>query len=206
MPGALLERDGPLAVLHAAVTDAAEGRGSVVLVSGEAGIGKTSVIRAFLAGADRGVRVLTGACEDLFSRRPLGPLRDAASSTGGPLERAVEDGTLEPVFAGVVAELGVPPVTVLVVEDVHWVDDATLDVLRHVARRIEGSTGVLVLTFRADEVGPAHPLRALLGELGGVPVRRVWLESLSAAAVTALAHGRDGGLHCTNSPRGTRSS
>ena len=52
----------------------------------------------------------------------------------------MEDGTLEPVFAGVVAELGVPPVTVLVVEDVHWVDDATLDVLRHVARRIEGST------------------------------------------------------------------
>jgi DNA-binding CsgD family transcriptional regulator/tetratricopeptide (TPR) repeat protein len=190
MAGGLLERGAAVAALLSAAERAAAGSGSVVLLSGEAGIGKTSVVREFgRRVGDRaglGARVLVGACDDLRTRRPLGPLRDAAVGTGGPLERALGEGGAEPVYAAAVAELAVPPVTVLVVEDVHWVDDASLDVLRHVARRLGEAPGVLVLTFRADEVGPAHPLRALLGELGGAPVR-ITLDPLSERAVAQLA-------------------
>jgi DNA-binding CsgD family transcriptional regulator/tetratricopeptide (TPR) repeat protein len=185
--GALLERAAPLRALREAVEAARAGRGSVVLVGGEAGIGKSSLVSAFLRDLDPAVRVLVGACDDLRTHRPLGPLRDAARGSGGPLERALGTDEREPVFAAAVAELGLPPATVLVVEDVHWVDDATLDVLRHLARRVGAGPGVLVLTFRADEVDAAHPLRALLGELAGADVRRLALAPLSPPAVAALA-------------------
>src|ERR687898_486394 len=129
MAGALLEREASLAEL----------------------------LGAAAARADRAPRILVGACDDLHTRRPLGPLRDAARETGGPLERALRVDDPGAAFQAAVAELALPPATVLVVEDVHWVDDASLDVLRHVARRIADIPGVLVLmTFRADEVGPAH--------------------------------------------------
>ncbi len=191
---ALLEREADLDLLAAAVAAARAGHGSLVLVSGEAGVGKSSLVRAFVAGLDRGVRVLAGACDDLHTRRTLGPLRDAARGTGGPLEHAMADAPGD-VFAAAVAELDLPPVTVLVVEDVHWVDDATLDVLRHLARRVSTRTGVLVLTYRADEIGSGHPLRVLLGELGGTTVHRVRPAPLSQRAV-AQAAGRDvPGLH-----------
>ena len=187
--GALLERDAQVSALRAAVAGAAAGRGCVVLLSGEAGIGKTSLVRTFVCGTDAGTRTLVGACDDLRVRRPLGPLRDAARGTGGPLERALDGDAMEPVFTAAVTELGRGRSTVLVVEDVHWVDDATLDVLRHVTRRIETVPAVLVLTFRADEVGAAHPLGALLGDLGAVPVHRIRLPPLSASAVADLARG-----------------
>jgi DNA-binding CsgD family transcriptional regulator/tetratricopeptide (TPR) repeat protein len=192
--GALLERDAPVAVLQAAVAEARAGRGSVVLLSGEAGIGKTSVVRAFVGALDPSTRVLSGACDDLRTRRPLGPLRDATRGSGGPLEGALAGDAMEPVFAAAVTELGRGRSTVLVVEDVHWVDDATLDVLRHLTRRIDRVPAVLVLTFRDDEVGPDHPLGALLGDLGAAPVHRVRLPPLSRPAVAELAAatGRDG--------------
>ncbi len=178
-----------MTVLLDAVAAARAGRGSVVLVSGEAGIGKSSLVHEFLGRLDRDVRTLVGACDDLRARRALGPLRDAARGTRGPLERAVTAGGAEDVFTAAVTELGLPPVTVLVLEDVHWVDDATLDVLRHLARRISGPTGILVLTYRPGEIDPGHPLRALLGELGGVTVHRVRPPPLSERAVAAIARG-----------------
>ena len=85
------------------------------------------------------------------------------------------------------AELAAAPPTVLVVEDVHWADDATLDVLGYVARRIEPVPAVLVLSFRDDELGPSHPLQRLLGALAGCPVRRLALPPLSRTAVGQLA-------------------
>jgi DNA-binding CsgD family transcriptional regulator/tetratricopeptide (TPR) repeat protein len=191
----LLERDADLAVLTSAVTAARAGHGSLVLVSGEAGIGKSSLVRAFRETVARDTRLLVGACDDLRTHRTLGPLREAARRTGGPLERALRGPVPGDVFAAAVAELDLPPVTVLVVEDVHWVDDATLDVLRHLARRISARSGVLVLTYRADEIGPRHPLRTLLGELGGATVHRVPLAPLSERAVAAAAGGDVPGLY-----------
>jgi DNA-binding CsgD family transcriptional regulator/tetratricopeptide (TPR) repeat protein len=186
----LLERDAESHALLAAVDAAAAGSGSVVLIGGEAGMGKSSLVRAFLSRLPGEVRVLVGACDDLRARRPLGPLRDAARGSGGPLERAVVGRDLEAVFGAASRELDTPPVTVLVVEDLQWVDDATLDVLQHLARRVSSMTAVLVLTLRVDEVDPTHPLRALLGELGASRAHRIQLRPLSPDAVRELTSTR----------------
>src|SRR6478672_11367342 len=113
--GALLERSDEWDALSAAVDAAARRRGSVVLVSGEAGIGKTSLVRAFTQHVAGRVRLLIGGCDDLLTARPLGPLRDAVAGTGGALETALRTGG--DVFASVVAELSGPRVTAVVVED-----------------------------------------------------------------------------------------
>ena len=184
-PRELRERGPVLAALHAAVADAAAGRGAAALVTGEAGIGKTSVVRALRAELDHGVRVLAGACDDLLSPRALGPLREVAAAVAGPLADADPDA----LPGALLAELAAWRPTVLVVEDLHWADDATLDALGHVARRLADLPVLLVLTFRDDEVVPAHPLRRLLGALTAAPVHRLPLAPLSSAAVAGLAAG-----------------
>src|SRR5919198_6031693 len=186
----LLERDAPLGVLAGAVADAAAGRGSTVVISGEAGIGKTSLVRAFATDARADARLLLGACDDLMASRTLGPLHDAAAGTDGPLAAALaDDGPVDGVFAAVLEELAEQRPSVLVVEDVHWADDATLDVLGFTARRIEPLGAVLVVTLRDDEIDPRHPLQRLLGALAGSPLHRVALPPLSARAVRTLAAG-----------------
>jgi DNA-binding CsgD family transcriptional regulator len=185
----LCERGPVLAVLHGAVAAAAEGRGSAAVVTGEAGIGKTSVVRALRASLGHGVRVLAGACDDLLSPRALGPLREAAAGTSGPLAAALAGDQPDVVPGATVAELMAWRPTVLIVEDLHWADDATLDVLGHVARRLAGLPAVLVLTFRDEEVPPAHPLRRVLGALAAAPVHRLALPPLSVVAVAGLAAG-----------------
>jgi DNA-binding CsgD family transcriptional regulator/tetratricopeptide (TPR) repeat protein len=185
----LLERDAALDRLAGAVDAAACGRGSVVLVTGEAGIGKTALVRAFAEQVGGRARVLAGACDDLGTPRPLGPLRDAAAGTGGPLAAALAQPGAEPVFAAVVAELAGATPAVLVVEDLHWADAATLDVLAHLARRLAGLPAVLVLTYRDDAVPAASTLHRLLGALTGCPVHRLAPAPLSARAVEELAAG-----------------
>ena len=194
MTAGLLERDAELRRLRETLRGAGQGRGSVVLVSGEAGIGKTVLVRRFAREAAPQARVLVGACDDLVTPRTLGPFRDMARAQDAALAlaEAVEPGAgREAVFAAVHQELAGRP-TVLVVEDVHWADDATLDVLRYLAWRIPGLPCVLVLTYR-DELGDAHPLRRVLGALPHRQLRRLGLRPLSVGAVEELAgeHGAD---------------
>jgi DNA-binding CsgD family transcriptional regulator/tetratricopeptide (TPR) repeat protein len=187
----LLERDADLAVLHEVVRAAAGGHGSVVLVAGEAGIGKTALVDTFLAGTDRTLRGLRGACDDLLAPRPLGPFRDIARAAGGDLAAALARGDNDGVYEAVLAALDHPlHTTILLVEDIHWADDASLDLLRYVARRIHRRRGVLVLTYRDDELVATDPLQSLLGTLSGVPVHRIRLRPLSLPAVTALLGDR----------------
>jgi DNA-binding CsgD family transcriptional regulator len=185
----LLERGPVLDDLLDAVVAAGTGRGGAAVVTGEAGIGKTSVVRALRAALDHGVRVLAGSCDDLLSPRALGPLREAAAGTTGPLAAALAGDQPEAVPGAAVAELAAWRPTVLIVEDLHWADDATLDVLGHVARRLADLPALLVLTYRDEEVSPAHPVRRVLGALTAVPVRRLALAPLSPAAVAGLAVG-----------------
>jgi DNA-binding CsgD family transcriptional regulator/tetratricopeptide (TPR) repeat protein len=186
----LLERQAELEMLGAAVERAGAGRGSAVLVLGEAGIGKTSLVDAFLTAAAGRARVLAGACEDLLTPRALGPLRDAArSAPGGPLAGALSpDADPDLVFTAVCDELAAPPSpSVLVVEDVHWADGATLDVLRYLGPRVQGLPAVLLMTYRDDALTRDHPLRGVLGTLGSTAASRLRLSSLTSDAVRAMA-------------------
>jgi DNA-binding CsgD family transcriptional regulator/tetratricopeptide (TPR) repeat protein len=188
----VLERDADLAVLHDAVRAAAGRHGSVVLVAGEAGIGKTTLVDRFLTAATGDRRGLRGACDDLLAPRPLGPFRDIARVAGGDLAAALVRGDQDEVYEAVLEALDHPLyTTVLLVEDIHWADDATLDLLRYVARRIHRRRGVLVLTYRDDELVATDPLQRLLGTLTDVPVHRIGLRPLSLPAVAELLGGGD---------------
>jgi DNA-binding CsgD family transcriptional regulator/tetratricopeptide (TPR) repeat protein len=183
----LLERDGPLATLAASALAAAGGRGSTVLVSGEAGIGKTTLLERFEASLAPG-RVLWGGCESLSTPRPLGPLHDIAAQSAGRL-RALLATTHDRValFAAVLDELSnAAGPTVLVLEDVHWADEATLDLVKFVGRRIHRLPALLVLSYR-DDVASLGTLRAVLGELPSAHLVRIALPRLSRAAVEGLA-------------------
>jgi DNA-binding CsgD family transcriptional regulator/tetratricopeptide (TPR) repeat protein len=187
MPSRLLERDAPLAALLSALDEAEGGRGSIALVSGEAGIGKTSLVREFATRAEARARLLQAACDDLVTPRTLGPLQDAAAGTDGPLASALE--AEDQVFTALLEELEASAPTVLIVEDAHWADDATLDVLGYVGRRVEDKPALLVLTVRDEAVDPHHPLQRFYGMLAGAPVHRLELERLSREAVAELASG-----------------
>jgi DNA-binding CsgD family transcriptional regulator len=190
----LLERQVELQMLGTAVERAGAGRGSAVLVSGEAGIGKTSLVHAFLAAAAGRARVLAGACEDLHTPRALGPLGDAArSAADGPLAAALSP-RADPdlVFAAACDELASPPSpAVLAVEDAHWADDATLDVLRYLGTRVQNLPAVLLVTYRDDALARDHPLRGVLGVLGSTAATRLRLTRLTLDAVREMAASTD---------------
>src|SRR6516162_3173561 len=190
----LLERQAELQTLGTAIERAGAGRGSAVLVLGEAGIGKTSLVHAFLSAAAGRARVLAGTCEDLLTSRALGPLRDAArSAPDGPLAAALSP-RADPdlVFAAVCDELASPPLpVVLVIEDAHWADGATLDVLRYVGPRVQRLPAVLVVTYRDDALARDHPLRGVLGVLGSTAATRLRLDRLTADAVAEMAAATD---------------
>jgi predicted ATPase len=141
----LLEREQFLGELETILSEVAAGNGRLVLVSGEAGIGKTSLLEKFTASHNAQVRVLWGACDALFTPRPLGPLYDIAHQTQGDLlERLEEEAKRASIFSAALDELEnehAPSITVI--EDVHWADEATLDLLKFLGRRINGSVPCL---------------------------------------------------------------
>jgi DNA-binding CsgD family transcriptional regulator len=187
----LIERDAALARLGGLLQGAAVA-GHVVLLAGEAGIGKTSVLRALATRhAGAGGAVWWGACDALETPLPLAPLLDMARE-GGARFATLLDGTRPALFEAVLDDLRLAPGPVLVVvEDAHWADDATLDWLKHLGRRIERTHALLAVSYRDDEVTLAHPLRRVLGDLPPSRTARLTLPGLSPAAVQALA--RDAG-------------
>jgi DNA-binding CsgD family transcriptional regulator/tetratricopeptide (TPR) repeat protein len=183
----LLERDGLLAQLSARWLAAREGPGQLVFIEGEAGIGKTTVLRAFAALVRANYPVYWGACEAMATPRPLGALDDIAIDSGGRLAIAHDgSGERHRLFVAFVDLLAQRP-ALAVLEDVHWADEATLDLLRYAGRRIARTRSLLVASFRNDEVVPAHPLRAVLGDLATAGAPRLVPQPLSLAAVRSLA-------------------
>jgi DNA-binding CsgD family transcriptional regulator len=185
-----IERESFLAALATDLTVAAGGAGRTVLLSGEAGIGKTSLLEHFLHGQPD-ARVLWGACEALFTPHPLGPLHDLARDAHGRLGTMLGDGTgRAEIFAAVLDELAAPPSpTVLIFDDIHWADAATLDLIRYLARRIHRAPALMILSYRDDELDSAHLLRSILGHLPSRHVTRMPLPRLSPTAVATLAAG-----------------
>lgn len=188
----LLERDAALAELERFQRAAALGSGRMVLLRGEAGVGKTTVIARFVGGLGQRARVLRGWCDPLSAPRPLGPLIDMLADTSGEqpagIRAAVDAGDSEAIYAGLLGMFGTEAAWVCVIEDVHWADGATLDLLRFLARRIDSLPLLLVASYRDDEIGDQHPLAVLLGDLAtSTAVSRIALDPLSAAAVAELA-------------------
>jgi DNA-binding CsgD family transcriptional regulator/tetratricopeptide (TPR) repeat protein len=188
-PTGLLEREPLLAALRLALGEAAAGRGQLALVYGEAGIGKTALVDHFTREQAGRCRRLWGACDSLLTPSPLGPVHDLASDAGPGLREALESSASSRLlFPAVLAELGRQPPVIAVLEDLHWADGATLDLVKSVGRRIQRVAALLVLTYRDDELGPRHPLRLVLGDLATAgAVRRMPLAPLSVAAVRTLA-------------------
>ena len=185
----LLERSAELKLLARQLElIRAESSGGLGVIGGEAGVGKTALVRRFCAEA-RTARILWGGCDPLFTPRPLGPLVDIAARTGGELARLVAS-TARPyeVAAALLEELRREPGGIVVFEDMQWADEATLDVMRLLSRRIESASGLVIATYRDDELGPTHPLRFVLGEMPrDESVFRIRLQRLSADAVATLA-------------------
>ena len=161
--------------------------GRLVFIGGEAGVGKTSLVRCFCA--NQSVRILSGACDALATPHPLGPLLDISHATAGDLEAIiVRGGRPHEVAAAFLDQLRGGPPCIVILEDLHWADDATLDVIRLLARKVESAPVLAVATYRDDQIDRAHPLRMLIGDIATSPaVARLSLGPLSAAAVADLA-------------------
>jgi DNA-binding CsgD family transcriptional regulator len=186
--GDLLERAESLAALErcfAAVSTSSAGR--FVFLGGEAGVGKTSLVRRFCA--NQSVRVLSGACDALATPHPLGPLLDIAHTTAGDLEALiVRGGRPHEVAAAFLDHLRGGPPSVVILEDLHWADEATLDVIRLLVRKVESAPALVVGTYRDDQIDRTHPLRMLIGDVATSPaVARLSIEPLSEVAVAELA-------------------
>lgn len=185
----LLERERELADLAALLADVREERrGRLVFVLGEAGIGKTALLRRFCDEHRSLARILWGACDALFTPSPLGPLIDVARSTGGELAALVQsDAKPYEAASALMRELGRQAPVVLVIEDLHWADEATLDVVRLLGRRVEDLPALVLVSYR-DELDRVHPVRILTGELStSGMVRRLRVEALSPEGVARLA-------------------
>jgi DNA-binding CsgD family transcriptional regulator/tetratricopeptide (TPR) repeat protein len=183
----LLERENYLADLTLWLKAATGVGGCIVLVSGEAGIGKTSLLQQF-SRQQRSTRVLWGACDALFTPRPLAPLQDIARQTKGALLAAVDSSAnREKIFAAALDELERGASALVVFEDVHWADEATLDLLKFLGRRIQRTRSMLAVTYRDDEVGTRHPLRFVIGDFPRANTHRLLLAPLSKPAVEQLA-------------------
>ena len=188
----LLERQTQLTQLARNLRAVADGCGKALLVGGEAGVGKSSLVEAFVAGHGKNVRVLWGNCDALRTPRVLGPVYEVAARLPA-LEGLRGEPSRERLFAGLFGELCKRPVTIIVLEDIHWADEATLDFVAFIVRRIQRTLCLFLATFRDDEISAAHPLRRTLGDLTGNHVARLALAPLSENAVAQLAHdsGRD---------------
>ena len=187
---ALLERDAQLASLHAALEDAVNGAGGrVVVVRGDAGAGKTSLLRAFARGLPSGLTAAIGYCDGVATSRPLSPFHDFARSLQDGLADLLQRAASREEIRDHLLDLFGTRPAVLAIEDIQWADDATIELVRLLGRRIDDTRAVLVLTFR-EEQQPSTATARLLGQLAtSHAVLQVDVPPLSRSAIASMAAG-----------------
>ncbi|MCV7223986.1 helix-turn-helix transcriptional regulator [Mycolicibacterium elephantis] len=187
----LIERDRELAELAATADQARAGAGGVAIVCGESGAGKTSFVDEFIRSWPADEKVLLAGCDPLSTPRPFGPIHDLADQFEPRTRELLRDGDRPyDIYSAVFEELVTRP-SVLVIDDLHWADQATIDFLRFVLRRVRRTHSVVVGTVRDDEIDNTHPMRALLGDVArATNARSLALPPLSLAAVTDLVGDR----------------
>jgi DNA-binding CsgD family transcriptional regulator len=185
----ILERDTELAQIAELLDGIGSAGGCVMLVRGEAGIGKSTLINRALADSQDTAHTLLGACDDLLTPQPFGPIWDIAREEAS-LAQPLADGDRRAIMEAVLDLLmrSLRP-TVLVLEDTQWADEATLDLIKFVGRRIARTNGLLILTYRDVEVDAEHPLRQVIGDLPPGNLMRIPLSHLSAEAVASMFEG-----------------
>ncbi|MEP6823296.1 MAG: AAA family ATPase [Ramlibacter sp.] len=201
--GMLLERQPLLQQLAHLLARAEMGEGACIFVGGEAGVGKTSLVRQLVADLPQGVGAFWGINDALQTPSPLAALHDMISQLDAAARQRLSATTERiELFSTFLDAVSIRP-ALLVFEDVHWADEATLDLLRYLARRVRRSRLLVVATHRDDETGPSHPLRVLLGDLATAGVHRMAIPPLTPQGVHALVgpggmdaralHARTGG-------------
>ena len=188
----LVERDTLLAALRSCFEKASGGEGHCVFIAGEAGIGKSSLVRVFGEGLPAGTAFYLGLCDALFTPRPLAPVYDVAGQMrGASWLKAMDQPDRSVLFSGFYQDLAERRGTMVIVfEDIHWADEATLDLIKFLARRISRVRCLFLLTYRDNEIHAGHPLRSVLGQLPPDAVTRLHPEPLSRKAVERLAAGK----------------
>ncbi len=194
MSAPVLERARLLEVVAGYLAEATTGHGRLVFVAGESGAGKTAFVTRVMAEA--GVEAAVGACDGSLTPAPLGPLVDMLPD--------LPEGVWPPgagrheVFARLAAALREPAgPRIMVFEDLHWADEATVDLVRYLVRRVHALRALVLVTYRPGELAADHPLRILLGDAAtATGARRLDLPPLSVDAVARLveqsqAVGRD---------------
>lgn len=187
----LVEREHFLVELRTLAERALDGKGAVALVSGEAGIGKSALLREFRNRADGQFCIVWGGCEALFTPRPLGPLHDMSPGFGREVRRLLA-AHADPasIFNALLQEAtDKGKAKVFVFEDVHWADHATLDFLKFLGRRIPMMNSLVIMSFRDDEVDSKHPLHQVIGDLPQSHVHRLPLAPLSREGIAQIDTG-----------------
>lgn len=182
----ILERETQLVELNRLLDDVASSGGRIILVRGEAGIGKSTLVGRFLEDSGQRAHTLLGTCDDLIAPQPFGPIWDVARqdrSLAEPLATGDRRTIMEAILD--LLSRSLRP-TVLVLEDTQWADEATLDLIKFLGRRIERTNGLLILTYRDVEVDADHPLRQVIGDLPLKNLVRMPLGRLSAEAVASM--------------------
>jgi DNA-binding CsgD family transcriptional regulator/tetratricopeptide (TPR) repeat protein len=188
----LIERDSFLAAMQSQFEHVSNGEGRCVFISGEAGIGKTSLIKTFCNEVKNKGNIYQGICDALFTPRPLAPLYDVLLQLGKTIPQGNIDTTNRTAFfTNFLHELSDPDkVNLVVFEDIHWADEATLDFIKFLARRINQLKCLFILTYRDTEIHSGHPLRSIMGQLNADSFTRIELLPLSKQAVEKMAEER----------------
>jgi DNA-binding CsgD family transcriptional regulator len=210
----LIGRREELSVLNGVRRALAQSQGAAVLISGEAGVGKSRLLAEFLRVAGEGRARNIATAESLeVARRPFGPVRDwigalvprwrgqrplvvrqalatiAPELTGDVQLAALEKADLFSALATFFRGLADERATILSLEDLHWADASTLDFIAFLARRLRGSRLMLVATYRSEELETNEALSASVARILRAPgARRVALEALSPSQVRELIH------------------
>lgn len=199
-------RDRESGILMGFLADATSGRGRAVLVSGDAGLGKSALLRKFREdAAARGARVLVGECSEIEARRPFGPFIDALAAAKLPLPAELAQGgpgaqpiaeleryRVHAAFADRLTDLAREAPVVMVIEDLHWADEATYELVPYLARKLRTERVMLIATYRSDELHRLHPLNHVLAELArgrlaeDVRVKKLTLEETGDVVRAAL--------------------
>jgi ATP/maltotriose-dependent transcriptional regulator MalT len=185
----LIERDNFLNQLNAGYEKMEKGEGHCFFIMGEAGIGKTSLVKAFFEKLDCDGKSFVGACDSLFTPRPLAPLYDIALQIKTGLADKIESITSRTaLFTKFIEELtGLQKPIVLVFEDIHWADEATLDFIKFFARRISRLKCLFILTYRNNDINTSQRIKNLIGDLSADSFTRLLLPPLSREAVNLLS-------------------